>query len=98
NHLQALGPRSFAGVIPRSATGYFCPAALETPATQSGWGSASASAWYTPRLIGAQGAAALEQQRDKLEGRTGLLAAHPIWHDVMHGVGYRPASVLDEES
>ena len=42
--------------------------------------------------------AALEQQRDTLEVWTGSLAASPIWHDVVHGVGYKPASVLDEES
>jgi len=29
--------------------------------------------------------AALEQQRDTLEVRTGSLAAPPIWHDVVHG-------------
>src|SRR5262249_9023829 len=55
------------------------------------------------RLIGAKGAAALEQQRDTLEGRTGLHAARPIsmsrfviqqslyWHE------RRSALVLDQE-
>ena len=56
------------------------------------------------RLIRAKGAAALKQQRDTLEGRTGSRAARPISHDVMHGVTpslgchlARRLSVLDEE-
>src|SRR5215475_3879453 len=38
------------------------------------------------RLIRAKGTAALEQQRDTLEGRTVSPTARPISHDVMHGV------------
>ena len=71
-------------------------APIEIPATQSGW--RSAQRLVNTRLIGAKGAAALEQQRDTLEGQTGSHAACPISHEVMRGVAYKPASVLDEES